>query len=226
MKYFWGEWLKTLEVKDVYILSTSDYLLPTQQLYIYKCCLSVLIYLSNGLPYFIAQLGGPKSVTDAYMDTLIETWTWYSSWLAPHSSIVQAYVCDHGIKVWERQGEWEIIPTYRISPARDWRQLKILSVMDQMIRYFIVHLDCLELCHAQVFEQITDTTHRLYYTMGRPSKDPNTVIPKKPQSLVWQHYGDNQDGVHAHCILCKEKNKNVSFKINDFSTKPGQWTLQ
>ena len=55
--------------------------------------------------------------------------------------------------------------------------------------------------------------------MGRPTKDPKSVVPKRPKSLVWQHFGDNLGGQHAHCILCKEKGKAESIKINDFSTK-------
>ena len=55
--------------------------------------------------------------------------------------------------------------------------------------------------------------------MGRPTKDPKCVVPKRPKSLVWQHFGDNLDGQHARCTLCKEKGKAESLKINDFSTK-------
>ena len=55
--------------------------------------------------------------------------------------------------------------------------------------------------------------------MWRPTKDPKCVVPKRPKSLVWQHFGDNLDGQHAHCTLCKEKGKAESLKINDFSTK-------
>ena len=37
--------------------------------------------------------------------------------------------------------------------------------------------------------------------MGRPTKYPKSVVPKRPKSLVRQHFGDNLDGQHAHCIL-------------------------
>ena len=57
------------------------------------------------------------------------------------------------------------------------------------------------------------------HTMVRPAKDPKTSIPKKPQSLVWRHFGDNLDGQHVHCVVCREKGDSVSIKISDFSTK-------
>ena len=56
--------------------------------------------------------------------------------------------------------------------------------------------------------------------MGKVRKNPMTVVPKKTKSLVWRYFGDNLDGVHSHCILCKEKSKTISIKINDGSTKP------
>ena len=57
--------------------------------------------------------------------------------------------------------------------------------------------------------------------MGHPKKDPNVVIPKNAKALVWTHFGDSLDGVHAHCLLCKNVNNNniVSIKIVDGSTK-------
>ena len=49
--------------------------------------------------------------------------------------------------------------------------------------------------------------------MGRPMKEPNTVKPRKITSKVWQHFGDNLDGVHAFCILCKDhKDKMIVIK--------------
>ena len=57
--------------------------------------------------------------------------------------------------------------------------------------------------------------------MGRPKKDPNVVVPKNAKALVWTHFGDSLDGVHAHCLLCKNVNNNniVSIKVLDGSTK-------
>ena len=55
--------------------------------------------------------------------------------------------------------------------------------------------------------------------MGRPRKDANTVKAKNPTSKVWRHYGDSRDGIHAFCLLCKEKDKEVSIKVGDSSTK-------
>jgi hypothetical protein len=49
--------------------------------------------------------------------------------------------------------------------------------------------------------------------------DQKHVIPKKPKSKVWKYYGDNFDGQYAHCLICKEKNKTVSIKVMDGSTK-------
>ena len=57
--------------------------------------------------------------------------------------------------------------------------------------------------------------------MGRPKKDPNVVVPRNAKALVWAHFGDSMDGLHAHCLLCKNANNNniVSIKILDGSTK-------
>ena len=73
---------------------------------------------------------------------------------------------------------------------------------------------CLSYPHIQAARNI-------YYQAlkSRPTKDSKCVVPKSPKSLVWQHFGDNLDGQHAHCTLCKGKGKAESLKINDFSTK-------
>ena len=35
----------------------------------------------------------------------------------------------------------------------------------------------------------------------RPTKDPKSLVPERPKSLVLQYFGDNLDEEHAHCTL-------------------------
>ena len=65
---------------------------------------------------------------------------------------------------------------------------------------------CIDICLSYPDIQ---AARNIYYQAlkSRPTKDPKCVVPKSPKSLVWQHFGDNLDGQHARCTLCKEKGK-------------------
>ena len=90
--------------------------------------------------------------------------------------------------------------------------------MNENVSFLLSFSTNLCLSYPDIQAVRTDTT-KLPEIMGRPTKDPKSVVPKRPKSLVWQHFGDNFDGQHAHCLLCKQKGKAESIKINDFSTK-------
>ena len=80
--------------------------------------------------------------------------------------------------------------------------LKYFEYGDGMIDKFCFLFQLLQIYvyHILIFKQQGQILQALEI-MGRPTKDPKSVVPKRPKSLVLQYFGDNLDKEHAHCTL-------------------------